>query len=139
MALYMSTYDFEHIYDVKVIEDRIRYAERDIDRCKEAIQKHEQYIQNMNDQIKKIQKTAFKYVVLLDRKENYSTHRIEFFVSLAKKPIIDSIQKNGNKVYGEFSHQRKFEGRQRNLALAYASKLGREFNAEIQKTGFKRI
>lgn len=137
MAIYMSFYEFDHIFDVKKIEDNIEWAERDIQKCVEAISKHQEYIKNMKKHIGVIQNTEFKYVVLLDRLKDYSTNRISFTVCLAEKPITDKTHRNGNPIYGKFSHQERFEGKERHLALAYASKLKREFDCELIEKGFK--
>lgn len=133
----MSKFEFENVYKVKTVEDYIRYAKRDIERCEEAISKQQEYVRKMEEHIKEIENTEFENEVLLNRTRDYSTNRVEFYISLAKKPVIDKKHRNGATIYGEFSHDKKFEGKERHLALAYASKLGREFNCPVIKKGFK--
>jgi hypothetical protein len=136
MALYLSKYEFKHVYDVKTLDDYIRYAERDIQRCIEAIDDMRKYIEGLQEQKEKVESTSYENVVHLERRQNYSTHRIEFYVNLEKRPIVEERVVNGRFVYGEFSHNKRFEGKERHLAIAYAHKLARENEAKIEKKGF---
>lgn len=137
MNLYSTTYDFKHIYDLERLKQYSEYADRDIQRALEYIDKVKAYRTEIYEHAQHVASSAFEYVVILERSTDYSTNKKHYNVSLHHRPIGLSEVKN-NKVYGTYTHQKHFPGKDRHEALKYSEELSRQYHCKIEKKGFPR-
>lgn len=135
MYLHSTEYKFRHIYDVKTLKGYCDYAERDIKAAEKAIQKIREYQQQLFAHVQTVIETPTKHVVKLGRRENYLTKKIEYFVSVEERPIVDEKHVDGHQVYGIYKDSEKFSGTQRHEAIRYADKLAKQYRATIEREG----
>lgn len=137
MNLYSTTYDFKHIYSLEKLKQYSDYANNDIQRALEYIEKVKAYQTEIYEHAQQVASSEFEYVVILERSTDYSTNLKHYNVSLHHRPIGISEVKH-NKVYGNYSHREHFKGTERHNALKYATELSKQFNCSIEKKGFPR-
>ena len=137
MNLYSTTYDFKHIYDLDKLKQYSEYAANDIKRALEYIEKVKAYQTEIYEHAQHVASSSFEYVVILERSTDYRTNLKRYNVSLHKRPTGISEVKN-NKVYGKYTHQKHFPGKDRHEALKYSQELAKEYHCSIEKKGFPR-
>ena len=73
----------------------------------------------------------------MKRIENWSSKRIEYFVSVRHIPQVE-IKEGQRHLYIRSMENQKFEGKQRSLALKFAKELSEKYQCEIRREGFKK-
>jgi hypothetical protein len=135
MNLYTTDYKFKHVYNINTLKDYCGYAERDIKRAEEVIQKIREYQRELFDHVQIVLQTDIKKVVVLNRSEDYSSKKKFYHVYLDHRPVTEQKQANGNWITGDHTDFQKFTGTERNQAISYAEQLAKSNRCEIEKTG----
>ncbi len=128
---------FRHIYDIVRLLDIDNWCKRDIKRLEEAIEQVKVYQMELYNHVQEVLQTDVKKVVVLHRRENWSTKRVEYYVTLEHRPQVDKEFIGNNKVYGKFTDQKNFKGTERHLAIKYAERLSKDNFCPIERKGFK--
>ena len=137
MNLYSTTYQFKHIYDLDRLKEYSRYAQNDIQRALDYIEKVKQYQREIYEHAQIVASSTFEHVVMLERSTDYSTNKKHYNVTLHNRPKgINEV--DHHKVYGTYSEHKHFEGKERHSALKYAEELATRYNCTIEKKGFPR-
>ena len=137
MNLYSTTYDFKHIYDLDKLKQYDEYAQNDIKRALEYIEKVKAYQQTIYEHARQVALTEFEYVVILERSTDYRSNLKYYHVTLHHRP--KGITKvDYNHVYGKRSEQKQFKGTERHQAFKYANELATNYHCSIEKKGFPR-
>lgn len=137
MYIHATDYKFKHIYSLDTLKSYHEYAERDIERCLENIERIKAYQASIQDHVQVVLNTDFEKVVLLTRHENYSTHKIEFFVALDHRPKVEIKHISGHLIHGKTEASEKFSGRERSQAIKYAADLAIEHHCKVEVKGMK--
>jgi hypothetical protein len=138
MYLYATDYKYRHIYDLDKLNDYSDYADRDIQRCYEMVEIIKKYQLGIHEHFQDVLQTDFKKYVVLHRRENYGTKRIEYFVRLEHRPQVEKDCVDGSFVYGTQEGEKQFKGTERHLAFSYAEELSKAHNAPIERKGFPK-
>lgn len=112
----------------ETLDRLIIYAQ---DRLKNAAENVEKYIAACREQQQKIDRTEFKKVIILRRRQSYSTKKIELIAYLLTYPDIERGERRGWDM-----DTRKFTGTERKAAREYARELAAEHGCEIREEGF---
>ncbi|MGG1571630.1 hypothetical protein [Fictibacillus sp. NRS-1165] len=137
MYINSTDYDFKHIYDLNTLKNYAEYAERDIERCLEAIKKCREYQLGIHEHVQNVIQTSFKKYAVIQRRENWSSKRVEYYVHLDDRPVLDTDRVGGKWIIGVGSHHKMFPGKERSAAILYVKQLARDHQAEIEAKGFK--
>ena len=127
---------FKHIFDIDYLKDLDRYCRRDIERLEEAIQQVKKYQMELFNHVQEVLQTDIKKFVNLVRRENWSTKRVEYYVSLEHRPQVDKDFINGRKPYCKYTEQKNYKGTERHIAIKYADELAKKYNCPIERKGF---
>lgn len=65
-----------------------------------------QYQTDLYNHVQNVLQTPFKHIVKLERRVNYSSNKVQFFVSVEERPQINKKQSDGNFIYGKFKEQK---------------------------------
>lgn len=131
-----SETSFRHIYNLERLTDIDKWCRRDIERLEEAIQQIKNYQMELYNHVQEVLQTDIKKIVTLVRRENWSTKRVEFYVTLEHRPQVDKTHVNGEKIYGNYTDQKNFKGTERHSAIKYANDLSKKYHCSIERTGF---
>lgn len=127
---------FKHIYDMQRLKRYSDWAESDIKRIEEVLEKLKNYQMEIHVHAQTVANTEFKSVVTLVRRKDYYTNLVKYHVQLEKHPIVTTHLVEGERVDGFNEHYQMFGGRERTLAIKYAEELAKENNCEIERSGF---
>ncbi|WP_368661232.1 hypothetical protein AB3U43_04025 (plasmid) [Bacillus cereus] len=127
---------FKHIYDMQRLKRYSDWAESDIKRIEEVLEKLKNYQMEIHEHAQTVANTEFKSVVTLVRRKDYYTNLVKYHVQLEKHPIVATHHIEGERVDGFNEHYQMFGGRERTLAIKYAEELAKENNCEIERSGF---
>lgn len=128
MYIHTTDYKFKHIYNIETLKGYSDYCERDIKRLEELIVKVREYQMDLYTHVQDVLNTPFKNIVKLQRRIEYSSNKVKFFVSVEERPLTDKKQIDGNHIYGKFKHEKCFEGKERNKAIQYADELASKYH-----------
>lgn len=126
---------FKHIYSMDRLQDLDRWCRRDIERLEEAIQTIKEYQMELFNHVQEVIQTNFKNVVVLTRRENWTTKRVEFYVHTEERPQIDKKHIDGQTIYGVYKDQKNFTGKERHTAIKYAEELSKKYNCPVERKG----
>ncbi|QWG92809.1 hypothetical protein [Bacillus mycoides] len=127
---------FKHIYDMQRLKRYSDWAESDIKRIEEVLEKLKNYQMEIHVHAQTVANTEFKSFVTLVRRKDYDTNLVKYNVQLEKHPIVTTHHVEGERVHGFNEHYQMFGGRERTLAINYAEELAKENNCEIERRGF---
>lgn len=121
---------------MKTLKDYNSYCERDIQRLNELIEKVRKYQKELFDHVQEVVQTNFKHVVKLERRTNWSTKKVEYYLSVEERPVLEKKQINGQWVYGTYKENHHFKGTERHIALKKAGELAEKYHCSIERKGF---
>lgn len=133
-TFHVNHYGYKHVYDVETLENYLQWSTRDITNMKEQIQKTEEYQEFVKNQIRLVSSIETVPEVNLQRTVYKS---VEFFVSVRHVPQIE-VEEGKRQPYIKSTDNKKFEGKERHIALEYAQELADKYNCDIKKVGFKK-
>lgn len=128
--------EYKNVYDVERLKEYNRYAERDIVRLQEAIEKVRKYQLELFDHVQKVLQTdIIKVVTLTRRTECYSGNKtkIVYHVQLEYRPKLESFDSYRTIIKTE--HNKKFAGVERHESIRYAEQLAKSNYCTIEKCG----
>jgi len=137
MYVHTTDYKFKHIYNIDTLKNYCEYAEKDIKNCEEIISRIRKYQMDLYDHVQEVLNTSYKKVVVLQRSTDYGTNRKYFNVCLDIRPQVEKDHVDGDRITGKHEHSKKFQGRERHLAIRYAEELAKQHNCEIERKGFR--
>lgn len=146
MPYYHTTeYAYEHIYDVQTLENYIQYADNDLQRMKEHMEKLMEFQEEVKKQIEKAKEIATYPEVEIWRKEDWrSPNRIKYYVSVYHRPMkmrggrLEEIETREYPLHMTQTDYHEFEGRERHAALKKAEELSKVYQCEINRKGFAK-
>lgn len=135
MNIYVTDYAFKHVYNINTLKEYCSYAERDIKRAEEVIQKIREYQVKLYEHVQIVLNTEHKKYVVINRREDYSTKKKYYNVYLDTRPITEKDQADGKWIQGVYTEEKKFTGTERGQAIRYAEQLAKTHRCELEKTG----
>ena len=103
-------------YNLVNVDRGIEYARRDIGRIYE-------FLQHAETRRRELLQQEYTAVIELRRHTNYSTKRVEYFVSVRREPVIDGTPSRAAAFYPDSTLSKHFTGSDRKAAIAYAREL----------------
>ncbi|USK72655.1 hypothetical protein [Peribacillus asahii] len=133
-TFHINLEEFKHVFDKRSLESYLQWSSRDIERLKETIKELEEYQVKVKAHLEKVSSIETEPLVILKRTVNYH-NKVEFFVYVKHIPKVD-LESLGRNPYITSTDNKRFEGRQRYVAISYAESLARQYECEIKKEGY---
>lgn len=132
---YVDPLEYKHVYDMERLKTYNSYAERDIKRLLEGIEKIKHYQLELYAHVQTVLQTDIKKIVVISRRtEGYgSKSKIVYHVQLEYRPDIEEYNRHNYSI--KYEHDKRFTGIQRREAIRYAEQLAKEHYTKVEKLG----
>ncbi|KRE33281.1 hypothetical protein [Paenibacillus sp. Soil724D2] len=134
-TVYVDQLEYKNVYDIDRLKEYNQYAERDIVKLQEAIEKVRKYQLELYEHVQIVLQTdIIKVVTLARRTEGYGNKtKIIYYVQLEYRPALKSFDSYRTIIKTE--HGKKFAGVERHDAIRYAEQLAKPNRCKVEKIG----